>query len=342
MSTQPAVIEKIRIRQAETLLSRYEQIVQGVIDAIDQQILTVGDLLPSVNTMVAQLNYARKTVVRAYNELKRRGLVESRKRLGYFVRSQAIQQSLNVMLLLTAFDHYHEQLYNSLLDELHGRDIFVDVFFHHCNPQLFQSICLDHQDKYGRLVVTPFKHRLVGETLRQIDPQKLLLVTRPDFRHLARAYVVQEFASAVEQGLMKLKTHLNKYRTIYLVFSKLRKHPKEIVGAFEKTCTTLGLKHAVLEGVTRHPPKSDEAYFVIDDKDLIRLVKACKDQQLALGRDVGILSYNETDLKEIIGNGITTLSVDFATMGRSIGRLVKEQKSERITLPTTIIDRRSI
>ena len=36
---------------------------------------------------------------------------------------------------------------------------------------------------------------------------------------------------------------------------------------------------------------------------------------LVIGKQVGIISYNETPLKKIILNGITTISTDFEAMG---------------------------
>jgi hypothetical protein len=33
-----------------------------------------------------------------------------------------------------------------------------------------------------------------------------------------------------------------------------------------------------------------------------------------MGKDVGVLCYNETSLKSVIGDGITTITTDFNTM----------------------------
>ena len=54
------------------------------------KILKKGNLLPSVNRMVSELGFARKTIVKAYTDLKERGIVESKNRLGYFVANDDI------------------------------------------------------------------------------------------------------------------------------------------------------------------------------------------------------------------------------------------------------------
>ncbi|MEL7340305.1 MAG: winged helix-turn-helix domain-containing protein, partial [Bacteroidota bacterium] len=84
MST-PSLYDEIYELQAINSLSKHEQLVQGVINAIDHSILHRNDKLPSINQMVAELGYARKTIVKAYEELKDRGIVESKKLKGYYV-----------------------------------------------------------------------------------------------------------------------------------------------------------------------------------------------------------------------------------------------------------------
>ena len=44
--------------------------------------------------------------------------------------------------------------------------------------------------------------------------------------------------------------------------------------------------------------------------------------QLKLGQELGILSYNETPMKEIIRSGISVVSVDFVKLGQSISRFI--------------------
>ncbi|WP_332913348.1 substrate-binding domain-containing protein [Algoriphagus boritolerans] len=41
-----------------------------------------------------------------------------------------------------------------------------------------------------------------------------------------------------------------------------------------------------------------------------------------LGRDIGVISYNDTPLKEILADGITTISTDFHQMGKTIAEQI--------------------
>jgi GntR family transcriptional regulator len=66
----------------------YLQIVQQVRQALRMGVLSVGDQLPSVREVVAATAVNPNTVLKAYRELERDGLVEARSGQGTFVRSR--------------------------------------------------------------------------------------------------------------------------------------------------------------------------------------------------------------------------------------------------------------
>jgi len=67
-------------------VATYVQLVQQVRQAIRFGRLRPGDQLPSVRDVVARLAINPNTVLKAYRELEREGLVESRPGTGTFVR----------------------------------------------------------------------------------------------------------------------------------------------------------------------------------------------------------------------------------------------------------------
>ena len=66
----------------------YQQIVQQVRHALRMGVLSVGDQLPSVREVVAVTAVNPNTVLKAYRDLEREGLVEARSGHGTFVRSR--------------------------------------------------------------------------------------------------------------------------------------------------------------------------------------------------------------------------------------------------------------
>ena len=65
----------------------YQQIVQQVRQALRMGVLSVGDQLPSVREVVAAVAINPNTVLKAYRDLEREGLVEARSGQGTFVRA---------------------------------------------------------------------------------------------------------------------------------------------------------------------------------------------------------------------------------------------------------------
>jgi GntR family transcriptional regulator len=63
----------------------YVQLVEGVKHALTVGILRPGERLPTVRTLAEELAVAPNTVVKAYNELQRAGLIESRPGVGTVV-----------------------------------------------------------------------------------------------------------------------------------------------------------------------------------------------------------------------------------------------------------------
>jgi GntR family transcriptional regulator len=90
-------------------LPMYLQIVQQVKEALRLGLLDVGDQLPTVREVVAELAINPNTVAKAYRELEREGLVDARQGRGTFVSSTLIASS--------SLEH-HESLRRALLDWL--------------------------------------------------------------------------------------------------------------------------------------------------------------------------------------------------------------------------------
>ncbi len=76
-------------------VAAYLQLVQQVKQALRLGRLQVGDQLPTVREAVAQITINPNTVLKAYRELEREGLVESRPGQGTFVQRTLASTSLS-------------------------------------------------------------------------------------------------------------------------------------------------------------------------------------------------------------------------------------------------------
>jgi DNA-binding LacI/PurR family transcriptional regulator len=57
---------------------------------------------------------------------------------------------------------------------------------------------------------------------------------------------------------------------------------------------------------------------------------------------VGLISYNETPIKRLLFDGISTISTDFVKMGASAADLVKSNARNKIENPFSFIQRASL
>jgi DNA-binding LacI/PurR family transcriptional regulator len=61
-----------------------------------------------------------------------------------------------------------------------------------------------------------------------------------------------------------------------------------------------------------------------------------------LGADFGIVSFNDTMLKEVVAGGITTISTDFRKMGETLAGMIAEKKKGQTANPAALIRRKSL
>jgi GntR family transcriptional regulator len=67
----------------------YVQLMQQITHAMEVGILQPGDQLPTVRQLASELTIAPNTIVKAYDELARLGLIESRQGVGTIVTANA-------------------------------------------------------------------------------------------------------------------------------------------------------------------------------------------------------------------------------------------------------------
>lgn len=65
-------------------------------------------------------------------------------------------------------------------------------------------------------------------------------------------------------------------------------------------------------------------------KQIIRSIPECINARgLEIGIYIGVISYNDTVLKQIVANGITTISTDFKNMRQKLAMLVRSKKTNK-------------
>ncbi len=74
----------------------------------------------------------------------------------------------------------------------------------------------------------------------------------------------------------------------------------------------------------------------------MKIIKFCRKNNYTLGDEIGVISYNETQLKEILEGGITVISTDFFKMGQRTAEIINNNETIIEVNPSEIIVRNSI
>jgi len=96
----------------------YLQLVEHLKHSIDTGAVRAGEQLPSVRTMAEDLLINPNTVVRAYRELEREGIVDLKHGSGVFVRESIVAR--------TALMKKAEPIMRSAVDRLESLDLSED------------------------------------------------------------------------------------------------------------------------------------------------------------------------------------------------------------------------
>lgn len=110
-------------------VSPYLQIVQQVRHALRLDMLRVGDQLPTVKDVVAQLAINPNTVLKAYKELEHAGLVAARPGVGTFVvRTLSDESSSAHRSLRAGLQRWLTRAREAGLDDESIEALFRDTF----------------------------------------------------------------------------------------------------------------------------------------------------------------------------------------------------------------------
>lgn len=319
---------------------KYKQIVTSIEGAIANGALKKGDQLPSLNSIKNKHKLSRDTVLTAFNELKNRGIIHSVVGKGYYVSSEDVLVQQKIFVLFDELNSFKEDLYNSFLEHL-GDDIQIDIFFHHFNIDVFKKLINDSLGNYSYYVIMPANLKETEKTIQNLPKDKVYLLDQVPKELKNYPAIYQDFENDIQKGLFTGLHAIRKYEKLVLLFS-IDKQPKQLLKGFENFCSDYKFNYEITETIYKRTPKKGELYIVFEDKDLIKIIKKIKEQKLQIVKDIGIISYNDTLLKEVVAEGITTISTDFKLMGKTLAEMILKNEQTSVINPSKLLFRKSI
>jgi DNA-binding transcriptional regulator YhcF (GntR family) len=318
-------------------LLKFQQLIDAVNEAVSKNLLHVGDMLPSVNQICKESALSRDTVFKAYAELKNRGVIESVPNRGYFV-AKAVTK---VFLFLDTFKAYKEVLYGSFIENL-PETIAVDLHFHHYNIDDFEKIIKESLGKYTKYIIMNFDHERVPEIIRQIPTNKLLIIDWNVNADPGTSTIHQDFGQSLYDSLVTGLELIRKYEKFIYLYPSFTYHPKVSIDYFNKFCQDFQIQNKTLYDIKKFDIQKGELYLLVSDRTLAKFLDQCQQKNLTPGKDVGVISYNETPMKKYVKEGITVISTDFELMGKKIAEFVSTGEKVNTIIPTRLTKRKSL
>lgn len=312
---------------------KYRQIVDAIQLKIKSGELKKGDKIPSLNRYFRQYGLSQDTVLMAYNELKAKGIITSQVGKGYFIQNENTDFRHKVLLVFDRLTAYKEHLYDSFKEAIQ-KDGSEQIFFHHNNLKMFQTIIDGSIGDYTEYVIMPIDHPDAFTTIGKLPAGKVFILDqgRKQYKNLY-PYVCQDFERDIYRVLKQNSGLVSKYNRLVLVIRQQKSHFRDIVIGLKDFCKRHPIPSEIVADLKIFEIRSGDAFVVVDDRDLEFLVRYSIEHQFQLGSELGIISYNETPLKGIVASGITTISTDFAQMGKVMADMVLNHQKLKIDNP---------
>ena len=329
----------------QSVTPKYLQLTNSILKSIESGKIEHNYVLPSINDLSYELDISRDTVEKAYKRLKKIGVIGSVPGKGYFINKTEFKQPLKIFLLFNKLSTHKKIIYDAFASAL-GEKAAIDFYIYDNDFLLFKKLLNNKKDDYNYYVIIP--HFLEGgesayEFINTIPKEKLVLLDKllanVDGEYAA---VYENFEKDIYEALEKALPQLSKYHTIKIIFPANTYHPIEIIKGFEKFCNQYAFDHVIVSNIAQEKIGDGTVYISLMEDDLVTLIKKIKEAEKKVGVDVGVISYNEIPLKEIILNGITTISTDFKKMGEEAAKMILNNSRNHVAAPFTLNLRSSL
>jgi DNA-binding transcriptional regulator YhcF (GntR family) len=324
---------------------KYQQLANSIINAIEKGQIGKEAIMPSINELSFEFQISRDTAEKGYKHLKSVGVLGSVPGKGFYIKSTEVTQKVKIFLLFNKLSAHKKIIYDSIVGSLAGK-ASIDFYIYNNDFALFRNLLLGKQDQYTHYVIIP--HFTDGgenasEIINRIDKNKLILLDKlvpgVDGRYGA---VYENFEKDIYKALEQALPQLAKYQTLKIIFPEQTYFPQEILKGFHEFCSQYAFGYKVVRDIESEPINEGEVYINLMENDLVILIERILSQNLKVGKDVGVISYNETPLKKIILEGITTISSDFQMMGEKTAQLILERSTRHIEIPFYLTLRSSL
>lgn len=328
----------------------YKQVVMGVKDAARSGALRNGDSLPSLHDFAEQAGISMETAKKAYNILKDEGYVSGKQGKGFYIDVREEGVPVKILMLLDKLSAYKLAIHHGLSESLTvPADITINT--HNQDISLFGKMVEDSLGKYDFYVIAAHFPKnvstsAVARILKRIPAGKLILIDKdvPELKGRG-GRIYQDFRSDASQALESGIDIIRKYRQVVIISSAKSLYGDLICPGIRKMLASNGIKCRSEKQFGAEMMVQGTLFIVLCgqlDTDHFTIMREALSKGYTLGKDIGLISYNDEPVGEFICGGLTCISSDFEQMGRSVADMINNRRMYSVHNPFRLVRRASL
>ncbi|ANQ51801.1 GntR family transcriptional regulator [Flammeovirga yaeyamensis] len=310
-------------------------------------VLKAEDRMPSFNELIVDLDVSKDTIEKAYKILKEEHYIVSVRGKGTFVMNSPELGKIKVLLIFNKMSVSKKKLYESFTKTSEDH-IETNLLLHDGNLSHLEKIIQEQKNNYHYFVIIPIFKKVsdqeVQKVLKLIPSNQLLLLGRAE-SNLSEEIpsVYEDFSEDIFNTLQQNIKPIVQFDQLHLVIAKdSSRSLQDIWSGFVRFCLHFNLSYKVSSNFNEGDIENNTLYIVTIDEDLANIIKDCRTNNWQLGKDIGLISYNDSPLKEILEGGITIITSSFKDMGKIAASQIINKKLESVKVPFVMKRRASL
>ena len=154
--------------------------------------------------------------------------------------------------------------------------------------------------------------------------------------------VYQDYATDAALGLSMAAEELRPFRKLNVIISQSSLYHAYACQSISDFCKANKISCVFHSNVSPRIVHAGEVYLIVNgqlDMDLINLVRVARAKNLKPGKDFRIIVYNDSPIREIVLDGLTTISTDFEQMGRLAAEMILDNTPRKVKCDFRMIRR---
>jgi len=315
----------------------YKQLIEEVQNLVSTGEYKDGEFIPSMNELSTELEISKETVKKAYSILREKGIIESSHGKGFYITNNG-DSKIRILIVFDRISNYKQIIYSSFSANI-MKNAEITIRLHNQDIDLFEHFIDENLDNFDYYLITPHFPLVTGmqkkviSILKKIPNRKLLLLDRQiEGLHGNYGCIYQDFEKDIVDGLKQGIDTLRNYKKLNVISMHGSLYAPLIEKGIKIFCDENQINFKVFKKYSPDIIQKNETYLILNsqlDYELIELVKMAKMKNYVIGKDIGIISYNESPVNEIILNGLTVLSTDFKQMGSLAAQMIQDKSLKK-------------